>query len=211
MRSLVLSLILTCICLPALAVQPQPQLSFSQLTRVEKSYYEQVFNYTMDTTKPNETYEWKSYRTSGAILVGEPYVANSGSTCRNYIERITIQNVTGEDEGVSCKRQGREGWCKLKAHNALTCAMEKPADFFNVSMPSLNGRLPEMSINAGGIPSGGGNVAAPDPSMPRGVDAPRAPDVSGAGYADTVTGAAGAAAGPVTRTLKSWFGENFGR
>lgn len=94
------------------------------LSDAEKSYYELVFTYVMDTVKADGTYKWESYSGNGTFTVSDSYVSKSGATCRNFAEVFTVQGVGGENEGVGCKRAGREGWCKLRMSDALTCAME---------------------------------------------------------------------------------------
>ena len=101
--------------------------SLTQLSEVEQQYYQQIFDYTMTVTKPGESYSWKSAENSGAISVSKSFSSKSGATCRVFTERYIIGGSEGSAEGIGCKREGRDGWCRLKKGDALTCSMEKPA------------------------------------------------------------------------------------
>lgn len=127
---------------PALAYDGwkySPAIAMNEDTR---DYYVQTFNYAMETAKPNESYRWKANAAGGVIIASEKYVSKSNSICRNYTERYTIGEKNGNISGISCKRNGKIGWCRLKEGDALTCAMEEP--------PSLSD---EILRDAGETPS----------------------------------------------------------
>lgn len=123
MYKFVLAALITTLALPgpAVALDDSP---LQLLSKAEKRYYDLVFNYVMETIKPNSKYNWESYSGNGMLTVSEVYVSKSGATCRNFVETFAVHGVIGDNEGVGCKRVGTEGWCKLKLDNALTCAME---------------------------------------------------------------------------------------
>lgn len=98
--------------------------TLGELTNPEKEYYEQVFSYAMAAIQPGKHYDWKSYSGGGKITVDKVFTSKSGATCRKFQETFIINNHEGKNEGVGCKREGRDGWCKLKSTDALTCAME---------------------------------------------------------------------------------------
>lgn len=105
-----------------------PNLPSAQLSEAEIVYYQQVYDYTMAVTKPDEPYAWQTYSSEGSITAGKIFVSKSGATCRNFSEQFRVNEVKGTAEGVACKRDGKEGWCRLKTADALTCAMESPAN-----------------------------------------------------------------------------------
>jgi hypothetical protein len=184
----------------AFAVSVLPA-ELSGLASAEKSYYEKVFDYSMDVMKPNEAYTWKSYGGSGNITPGELFLSKSKAKCRTFGENFNIGERTGAAEGVACKRDGNDGWCRLKKDNALTCAMETPA--YNVQMPGMNSDIP--TINA----PRGVNIASPetpnvDPGNVGTVDKPSGNDV-----ADSVTGTAGSAGVSATKGILGWFSSTF--
>jgi hypothetical protein len=107
------------------SVLPQ-NLAATKLSEAEIVYYRQVFDYTMSVTKPGEHYDWQSYSGKGSISPDKPFVSKSGATCRNFLEHYTIGTSNASAEGVACKREGKDGWCRLKQTDALTCVMETP-------------------------------------------------------------------------------------
>lgn len=123
MKTLKTLLLLTCLGAPTYAAALDDS-ALKLLGDSEKSYYDLVFNYTMDAIKADGKYSWQSYGGHGTISVSDSYVSKSGATCRNFAETFTVQGVVGENEGVGCKRVGYDGWCKLRMSDARTCAME---------------------------------------------------------------------------------------
>ncbi len=113
--------------LPALAAPVSPLAS---LTEPEQTYYTQIFDYTMDNVAGGSTYDWQSANGQGSISVSDAYVSKSGSTCRNFTETYSVYERMGSGAGAACRREGREGWCRLKMNGALTCAMEPPSNIF---------------------------------------------------------------------------------
>jgi hypothetical protein len=111
---------------PPPSVFPQ-NLAVLQLTDAEIAYYRQVFDYTMTVTNPGENYDWESQNGKGTFTPEATFVSKSGATCRKFFERYTMGSYGGSVEGLACKRDGREGWCRLKKTDAQTCAMEAPA------------------------------------------------------------------------------------
>lgn len=184
--------------------------SLSLLSDAERSYYDQIFGYTMDNTEAGKRYEWASYSGHGSIHVDDIFVSKSGYPCRPYSETFKVQDIDGAYRGIACKRQGKDGWCRLKPNNANTCAMEDKSFMF--SMPSLSG--PNVTIGTVGNPLDGINSpTAPTVNTNVNVNAPNAPktDTAGADYATSVTGNAGKAAGAVASNGLGWFAKTFGR
>lgn len=99
----------------------------TRLTDAEVEYYRQVFDYTMAVTKAGEHYDWESYSGKGSLTPGEVFVSKSGANCRSFSETYTIGTTSASAEGVACKREGKDGWCRLRKVDAQTCAMEPPA------------------------------------------------------------------------------------
>jgi surface antigen len=96
------------------------------MTDVEQQYYRQVFDYVMEEVKADSPYDWQTASGRGTINASAPFESKSGATCRSFSESYTIGGNGGSVEGVACRRQGRDGWCRLKRSDALTCAMEPP-------------------------------------------------------------------------------------
>lgn len=194
---------------PAPVVQTNGPAGLSQ---EELAYHEQVFFYTLDHMADGQGYDWKTYSASGRVTAQKPFTSKSGYYCRAFEESYSIAGQNSGDKGIACKRQGRDGWCRLKETQALTCALELPAD------PSLNMAGQQVTIpgvNVGGRGAGGSGADGPDvnvnaPHVESPFDA-KAPgnEKPGQGYADTVTGTAGRAAGPATAGFIEWFGETF--
>lgn len=115
-----------------------PQSStVTQLSDAEITYYKQVFDYTMAVTKPGEKYEWQSYNGNGYLKPDVSFISKSGATCRNFSEEYTIGVSKGYAEGVACKRDGKDGWCRLKKIDAMTCAMERAESFFDYTVNTV--------------------------------------------------------------------------
>ncbi|NBO18232.1 MAG: hypothetical protein EBV03_03215 [Proteobacteria bacterium] len=199
--------------LPAAALAKAEPSSLSILSEAEKSYYEQIFAYTMDNIQAGQKYEWKTHSGAGIIHVSDVFTSKSGVPCRNYSETFNVQNRAGAYQGVACKRQGTEGWCRLKPGNAHTCAMEDRSYLF--SMPSMT--VPGSNIGAVGSPvgggTGGGGGGDESGANTPNIDTPNAPkgEVTAQDYANGVTGNAGKAAGSAASNGLSWFTKTFGR
>lgn len=191
---------------PALAANPS---SLSALSDHEKTYYEKIFAYTMDNVAGGQKFQWATHSGQGTIAVEEMFVSKSGVPCRRYFEQFKVQQVDGALKGVACKRQGKEGWCRLKPSNAYTCAMEDPAYMF--SMPSIN--APDMSIGPVGNPFAGASVNTNiNTDINTNVDVDGAKpntDHIGQDLAGGVTGNAGKAAGSAVGSGISWFTKTF--
>ena len=100
--------------------------SFAELSDAEKDYYLKVFAYVMETVQPGQPYAWQTYGAKGVISAQEKFLSKSKYDCRSYAEIFYVGTTPYPYEGVACKRQGREGWCRLKKTDALTCALEPP-------------------------------------------------------------------------------------
>ena len=119
---------------PAYAAQ---QSLLASLSDAEKSYYIKVFDYTMETVKAGEPYGWESYNGKGSIVAGEPFASKSKALCRKFTESYAIGGKNGGGGGVACRRDGDNGWCRLRETDALTCAMESPNYFTNQGVESV--------------------------------------------------------------------------
>lgn len=93
-----------------------------------RAYYTDAFNRAMDTTAPDATYSWDAHTAKGSIRTGARFVSKSRATCRPYSESYAVGKTSGTNEGIACKRDANEGWCRLKQGNALTCALEHTQD-----------------------------------------------------------------------------------
>jgi len=178
-----------------------------ELSSVEKEYYIQVFDYTMGVIEGGKSYEWQGHNgNKGKISVEKPFQSKSSATCRNFSETFDIGGQKGKAEGIACKRNGDEGWCRLKKSDALTCALEQPNNIVTFDFPGVHYSTPGINVGTGGVQTPG----ISGPSVNTNVDTGNNSN-KGAGktYAETVTGTAGSAAGPVTKGLVGWFNETF--
>lgn len=100
---------------------------FASLPDVEKDYYGQVFAYSMIATQPGQPYEWKSNVAAGRITAQAAFISKSNSYCRPFTEQLTVDGKTASSSGYGCRREGRDGWCRLKPNaGMLSCALEPP-------------------------------------------------------------------------------------
>jgi len=187
------------------------------LADAEKSYYEKVFDYTLDNIQPGQKYDWASYGGKGSISVAQPFVSKSGSSCRNYTEDFTVQGQHGNTTGIGCKRVGSNGWCKLKEGDALTCALEQPSYSVggtSMSVPTVNtgnmtvGPIGSPNVNTTGVNT---NVGASIGANNDKRGASKSGDAEAQDAATKITGTAGKAAGTVTGSAIQWFSNTFGR
>ena len=215
----------------AYAAVPSPLASLSD---AEKTYYEKVFDYSMDTVQGGGKYEWKSYSGNGAISIADTFVSKSGATCRNFTETFVVQGQNGIDKGVGCKRRGQDGWCKLDLNKAKTCSFEDTSRMFGgvgVDAPNVNVSAPNITVGPVNVPTVSGGSSAS--SSGGGVNSDfkfhsgssggsgssgsssgggsNNNNGSGKSVADSVTGTAGHAASSATSTGISWFQSVFGR
>jgi hypothetical protein len=178
------------------------------ISEAEQDYYSKVFDYTMDSVKPGESYSWESYSIRGALSPQKPFVSASKYHCRPYAETFMMGDKVGKNEGYACKRQGADGWCRLAKDAVLSCAMEQPVTVFNLQAPSINATIP--SVGGGSTVdtpvSGSGSVQISMPSGPK-VSAPK----DGKDVANSVTGGAGSAATGFAEKAPGWFQAIFGR
>lgn len=127
------------------------------MAAAEKAYYIQSFNHAMSHYLNGQTYAWESYNSKGTITPKDTYVSKSKSLCRNYVEEFTIGTYSGKQQGVTCKRNGKAGWCRLKPDNAETCAME------NRTIDLTFGELNVGSVDLGSIQLGNVELSIPVP------------------------------------------------
>lgn len=117
---------------PPVATQQVGKASFNALTKAEQDFYHKSFDYAMETLKDNATYEWRTATAYGTITAGRHFISNSKATCRKFSETYAFASGSGTMQGVGCKRQGHEGWCKLKESDMLSCAFEPPETIFEI-------------------------------------------------------------------------------
>jgi hypothetical protein len=189
----------------ALAAAPS---SLVALDDAERTYYAQIFTYTMDNVAGGQKFQWNTHSGGGTIAVEEVFISKSGVPCRRYFEQFKVHQVDGALKGVACKRQGDDGWCRLKPTNAYTCAMEDPAYLF--TMPSISG--PEMTVGPVGNPFDGVNTnpnVNPNINTNVDVEMPKTKEITGQDIAGGVTGNAGKAAGSAVGNSIGWFTKTF--
>lgn len=185
-----------------------PESSAAWLSPAEQEYYRKVFDYAMDNTDAGQSYAWKSYGGSGDISPGKPFVSKSKSACREFSEHIRVGGAEETRSGIACRREGREGWCRLEKGQALTCALETPAIQAGTEA-SANIGVPPVNMPSGG--SGGGySASSPNVGAP-GVDTSRrnTETPKGGEIADTVTGTAGDAGAKASKGAIDWFRGTF--
>ncbi|NBX03060.1 MAG: hypothetical protein EBR02_03140 [Alphaproteobacteria bacterium] len=199
-------------CLTAFGAQAAQQqyATLAQLSDAERKYYALSFSYTMDAIAPGASYAWGSYSGKGNIAPQEKFISKSKSLCRKFTESFNIGGLQGGNDGVACKRNGDDGWCKLRKGQVMTCAMEKPGIMFDTDIPNVNiagpnVNMPNMGSGVGGIGRSGSNISAP--GAPPAFETAKSP--TGNDVADTVTGAAGSVAGPAAGGMLKWFNSTF--
>lgn len=96
------------------------------LNEAERDYYNQSFSYAMQTMKLDQVYEWRTTTSYGSIRAGKTFLSKSKTRCRSFSETFEIHGKVGELQGYGCKRDERDGWCKLREGNMLNCALEPP-------------------------------------------------------------------------------------
>lgn len=108
--------------------KPNP---FTLLNDAEQDYYLKSFDYALDTLKNDAIYEWRTATSEGAIRAGKRFVSKSNATCRSFSETYSLSGISGKMSGFGCKREGKDGWCKLREGNMLSCAFESPQTVFD--------------------------------------------------------------------------------
>ena len=121
-----------------------PNAFIASLSDVEQAYYQQVFDYTMTAIPAGESYTWEGYNGKGTISVSKVFQSNMGSTCRSFSEVYTSNGVESSAQGTSCKREGKDGWCRLQRGDAATCAMEPPTNLVDKAKSAA-----DALVNAG--------------------------------------------------------------
>ena len=205
--------IIVCMLLPCAAFAAQQYATLAELSDAERKYYALSFAYTMDAVQAGTPYAWGSYSGKGEITPSAAFISKSRSVCRNFTETYTIGGAAGAGEGIGCKRNGDEGWCKLRKGQAMTCAMEKPGIMFDMDIPNVNVAAPNLRMPSGSNSNGeaignvGGNGSSNAPAAFNAGGNSKSP--TGNDVADTVTNAAGSVAGPATGGAIKWFSNTF--
>lgn len=122
-----------------------PSAHAHALSDNEREYHSFVFDYAMGNLPAGKHYDWKTFESSGRIVVGDAFTSKSKSLCRPFSEEYHFSGMSGVMTGYGCKREGREGWCMLSNDNMLSCALE----------PSDGGIGDVLNAAAGAVPSGG--------------------------------------------------------
>ena len=164
-------------CAGALLASP-----LNGLTEAEQAYHDKIFDYVMDTVNPDQKYDWSSYSGKGSIEVGKPFVSKSRSNCREFTENYTVQGSAGKSKGYGCRRSNGGGWCRLKADEVLTCALERRG--FSVGGGGSSGGGGSYSVDAPDVnmPSGGiGNVGSPNVNVNIDTSGIKGPNTHGSG------------------------------
>lgn len=111
-------------------------------TEVDLAYREQIFSYAMTTIAAGQSYTWESHSAMGSFTPAEPFVSKSKSYCRNYQESLTTAGGTVTADGVACKREGGEGWCRLKkTAGAFSCMFDPTEDTLGGQLRDAGGAL----------------------------------------------------------------------
>lgn len=103
---------------------PKQQQVARAFTATEIDYLEQSFYYAMDTLKEGEYLDWSAAAVNGRITVGKPYESGKKALCRPYVEVARTYDAQKVDNGIACKRVGKEGWCRVHGENPQSCALE---------------------------------------------------------------------------------------
>ncbi len=93
-------------------------------TDAEVAYLEKSFDYAMDTLDEGQYLDWSTAGVNGRIAVGKPYTSKQKAICRNYIEVARTHDAQKVDSSIACKRQGKDGWCRVHGDNPQSCALE---------------------------------------------------------------------------------------
>ena len=91
----------------------------------ELHYLERNFDYAMDNLPAGKHYDWKTASVTGRIAASEPFESKAKATCRAYTEVYVTSKRQGLTKGYGCKRQGKDGWCRLDAQDVQSCALEE--------------------------------------------------------------------------------------
>ena len=135
MKTLLLTTLLALFAVqPASSEAPSPSIGtggqdlLKTMRKAQREYYELSFSYAMSGTQTGEIYEWRSHYAEGQIRPGRRFANQYGNTCRPFAETYKVGRHHGQNTGFGCKRQGADGWCKLREGNMLNCALEKEPD-----------------------------------------------------------------------------------
>ncbi len=121
-------IIINLLCLFAISENAKGEtFNVTPLTPAEQDYYNLSFSYAMASQPEGQPYSWKTYSSSGSITPGKIFTNKDGVPCRPFVESFVINGEKGTNSGYGCQRAGKEGWCKLKEGNMLSCALEPPA------------------------------------------------------------------------------------
>lgn len=128
------------------------------MSSAENDYYAQVFNYVMMGVQKDDIYKWETYQSSGAIRPGDYFVSKSQALCRPFVEIVTVGDQNYSGQGYACQRQGRDGWCRLREGNMLSCALEPPDNMLDSMLASASRmadgvHAPSLgAVDASGVP-----------------------------------------------------------
>lgn len=154
----------------------------AKLTTGEADYYGKSFSYALEALEDDQVYDWRTESSEGQIRVGKAFKNRSGGVCRTFSEIYNIGGAEGQNVGYGCKRDGGDGWCKLRTGNMLTCAFEEPDGLLEQFAEGIHSV--EKSVKFYKNPDIG-NIKGPNGGSIGGATMPNGPDTSG--IADSIS------------------------
>ena len=151
---------------------------FRGFSAPELQYLERTFDYAMDNLPASKHYDWQTSSVTGRIAASEPFESQAKSICRAYTEVYVTSKRQGLTKGYGCKRQGKDGWCRLDAQDVQSCALEDLE--WSVSKRARIAMMQggQMIDQATGMVSSEANQLANDARNIHGPSIPDAPNVS---------------------------------
>lgn len=95
----------------------------------ERSYYSQIFYWTMNNAAAGKTIKWENINTFGSITPQAIFLNKRGYACRNFNEVLKVQDIRQTFKGIACQRGGG-AWCKLGPNATPACGLGQVPSFW---------------------------------------------------------------------------------
>lgn len=90
------------------------------MTPEERSYYSQIFYWTMNKGAPGKPVEWSNMNTYGTLTPDVVFINGRGHGCRKFTEVLKVHEVEQTLHGTACQKPGG-AWCKLPPNATPAC------------------------------------------------------------------------------------------
>ncbi len=101
-----------------------------KMEEFELSYYSQIFFWTMQNAKVNQTHRWSKDNIAGEITVTHAFRNKRDVACKKFNETLKVHEIQQTLNGIACAKPDGT-WCKLKHDATPACNLSAPQSFWD--------------------------------------------------------------------------------